>query len=213
MKTSFENDRNCYEFPGYFTSQTKLKSAGDLILSATTLTDYCYNQMFQGCTSLTTAPVLPATTLANACYMEMFQGCTSLTTAPELPATTLAQECYNNMFMGCSSLTTAPAILPATTLVEGCYGGMFSGCSSLTTAPELPATTLTNMCYIAMFGECTNLNYIKCLATNISASECTSDWTYGVASTGTFVKNPSMSSWTTGTAGIPEGWTVENATA
>ena len=27
-------------------------------------------------------------------------------------------------------------------------------------------------------------------------------------STGTFVKNPNMASWTTGTSGIPTGWTV-----
>ena len=60
--------------------------------------------MFQGCTSLTTAPSLPATTLANYCYSNMFSGCTSLTTAPSLPATTLANGCYSNMFKGCAKL-------------------------------------------------------------------------------------------------------------
>ena len=34
--------------------------------------------MFQRCTALTAAPVLPATTLANFCYARMFEGCTSL---------------------------------------------------------------------------------------------------------------------------------------
>ena len=34
----------------------------------------------------------------------MFDGCTSLTKAPVLPATTLAQKCYFGMFSGCSSL-------------------------------------------------------------------------------------------------------------
>ena len=34
----------------------------------------------------------------------MFQGCTSLTTAPELPATTIASSCYFNMFYTCTSL-------------------------------------------------------------------------------------------------------------
>ena len=43
------------------------------------VTDYCYYRMFNGCTSLTTAPSLPATTLANFCYNGMFSGCTSLT--------------------------------------------------------------------------------------------------------------------------------------
>ena len=33
-----------------------------------TLTNYCYAFLFNGCTSLTSAPELPATTLANFCY-------------------------------------------------------------------------------------------------------------------------------------------------
>ena len=36
----------------------------------------------------------------------MFNGCTSLTTAPSLPATTLVGNCYNNMFNGCSNLSS-----------------------------------------------------------------------------------------------------------
>ena len=88
---------------------------------------------------------------------------------------------------------------------------MFDGCGSLTVAPELPATTLANACYIQMFGGCTSLNYIKCLATDISATNCTYNWVNGVAPTGTFVKNPNMTSWTTGDSGIPSGWTVQDA--
>ena len=68
------------------------------------MTNYCYYSMFQGCTSLTTAPSLPATTLANYCYSYMFQGCTSLTSAPSLPATTLANYCYRSMFYGCKKI-------------------------------------------------------------------------------------------------------------
>ena len=68
--------------------------------------EYCYANMFQGCSSLTTAPALPATTLAQSCYYGMFQGCTALTSAPALPATTLADYCYIGMFFGCSNLNT-----------------------------------------------------------------------------------------------------------
>jgi hypothetical protein len=116
------------------------------------------------------------------------------------------------MFGGCTGLTTAPA-LPATTLADGCYVGMFFGCTSLTTAPELPATTLTENCYALMFSGCTSLNYIKCLATNISASSSRNYWVDGVAATGTFVKNPSMSesTWGRGVHGIPSNWTVQDA--
>ena len=137
----------------------------------------------------------------------MFEGCSSLKTAPALPATTLADYCYYGMFNGCTSLTTAPA-LPAITLADSCYAYMFLGCTSLTKAPELPATTLKRMCYQSMFNGCTSLNYIKCLATDISATDCTYYWVDGVASTGTFVKNPDMTSWPTGVSGIPDGWTV-----
>ena len=179
-------------------------------LPATTLANHCYSNMFSGCTSLTTAPSLPATTLANYCYQAMFTNCTGLTTAPELPATTLASSCYVSMFRGCISLTTAPE-LPATTLADYCYHAMFTNCTGLTTAPELPATTLADYCYQNMFQACTSLNYIKCLATDISAGGCTYNWVSGVAATGTFIKNPSMTGWTTGINGIPSGWTVQDA--
>ena len=220
-----------------FKGCTSLTKAPEL--PAATLAQSCYMGMFSGCTSLTTAPELPASGLAQECYRQMFSGClslatapssigtsastmgvsgcsqmfyncTGLTTAPELPANTLAGYCYYQMFDSCKSLTTAPE-LPATTLAGSCYYQMFYSCKSLTTAPELPATTLTERCYTNMFLGCNSLNYIKCLATDISASNCTGGWVISVASTGTFVKNQNMSSWTTGQHGIPDGWTVQDA--
>ena len=198
---------NCYQF--MFSSCTSLTTAPKL--PATTLANASYASMFQGCTSLTTAPVLSAITLANSCYTRMFQGCTNLTTAPSLPATTLANYCYNSMFRNCTNLTTAPS-LPATTLANYCYQSMFQGCTSLTTAPELPATTLAQYCYYEMFSGCTSLSSIKCLATNISASNCTKTWVSGVAASGTFTKAASTD-WSvkTGTSGIPSGWSVVDA--
>ena len=140
-------------------------------LPATTLAIRCYNYMFYDCKSLTTAPALPATTLANYCYDSIFYGCTSLTTAPLLPATTLASGCYNFMFYNCTSLTTAPA-LPATTLETYCYNYMFYGCKSLTTAPALPATTLASRCYSYMFQNCTSLTTAPALPATTLTSSC-----------------------------------------
>ena len=88
---------------------------------------------------------------------------------------------------------------------------MFKSCTSLTSAPELPATTLADRCYSSMFESCQSLSYIKCLATDIHALNSLTYWLKGVASTGTFVKNPNMSNWPTGTDGIPSGWTVQDA--
>jgi len=227
---------NCYSY--LFSNCTNLTRVPEL--PATSLNGYCYQYMFYNCTSLTTAPKLPATSLNGYCYNGMFAGCTSLTTAPELPATTLGVYCYQNMFNGCSSLTVAPDLSrvtnvyaysclrmfqgctslvnpplsfgnSATTLGQACCAYMFSGCTSLTTAPELPATTLVPYCYESMFHGCSSLNYIKCLATDISAAGCTFTWVSGVASAGTFVKDADMNDWTTGTSGIPIGWTVQDA--
>lgn len=223
---------NCYRW--MFSSSFYLTTVPEL--PATTLADYCYQNMFSNCTSLTTAPTLPVATLANHCYDAMFAYCTNLTVAPELPATTLAEYCYHQMFDGCTSLVNAPALpattlanrcyaamfegtslttppeLPATALANFCYAGMFENCASLTTAPVLSAATLVNGCYDNMFRDCTNLNYIKCMATNISSmgNLCTFGWVDGVAASGTFVKNANAT-WTTGVDGIPNNWTIQNA--
>ena len=199
-----------YAFRSLFNGNGMLINVKNLILPATTLSTYCYHQMFYGCSSLTTPPIiLPATILSTYCYYQMFANCSSLTTAPELPATTLADQCYNSMFASCSALTTAPE-LPATTLATNCYASMFGGCSSLTTAPELPATILTDHCYYYMFSGCSNLNYIKMLATDISASSCLTGWVQRVSSTGTLIKSAAMTTLSYGDSGIPGGWTVQN---
>ena len=168
-----------YAFYKLFNGCTSLTTAPEL--PATTLAIACYYHMFEGCTSLTTAPELPATILANSCYYCMFYGCTSLTTAPELPATTLIDNCYHDMFRNCTSLTTAPE-LPATTLATGCYYMIFYGCTSLTTAPELPATTLARDCYRLMFGSCTNLTTAPELPATTLAEYCCYDMFSGCTS-------------------------------
>lgn len=98
--------------------------------------------------------------------------------------------------------------LPATILSEGCYTGMFFN-STIMTAPELPAPTLVYKCYQDMYNMCSRLNYIKMLATDISAGNCLSYWVNDVASTGTFVKNPDATWDVVGGNGVPRGWTVK----
>ena len=93
-----------YIFGGTPTNKnTILLSANELLLPATTLTDYCYSYMFRYCTVLASAPELPATTLKNSCYASMFQEC-SLTETPLLPAKILVNRCYFSMFLNCSKL-------------------------------------------------------------------------------------------------------------
>lgn len=197
-------------------ANTKIKARGNIAslnkgTDDTYKTDYltadraCYIKMFMDCTALIQATELPATTLMDNCYDSMFYNCTSLSMPPSLPATELSGACYANMFRGCTSLVNAPA-LPATTLSALCYYNMFGGCTSLIQAPELLASTLTNYSYAYMFENCTSLNYIKCLATNRSAEQCTLVWVSGVSSTGDFYA-PASTTWVSGANGIPTGWT------
>lgn len=177
-------------------------------LPATTMGVSCYICMFKGCRSLVAAPALPATTLAYECYKHMFEGCVSMTEAPELPATTMSEFGYSFMFDGCTSLTEAPA-LPATTLAASCYESMFINCQNLVSAPQLPATTLADCCYKGMFERCTELHELVCLATDISAKDCTKEWFLNGSTSGTFYKAPEMEDWPLDTIdGVPTGWTV-----
>ena len=141
-------------------------------LPATTLTERCYNRMFENCLNLTTAPtVLPATTLTYGCYQDMFYGCSSLINLPQILAEVLAEWCCYSMFANCTAITTVSK-LSATTLASNCYTSMFSNCTSLTTAPELPATTLANYCYNSMFYNCTSLVIPPELPATILANSC-----------------------------------------
>lgn len=168
-----------FTFSGLFYDATGLQSAENLVLPATTLTVGCYKTLFYNCYQMNSAPLLPATNLANSCYEQMFYNC-GITTAPELPAETLVYGCYRAMFQLCRNLTST----------------------------ELPANTFVQSCYEMMFNGCTSLIHIKCLANSISAADSTRLWVDRVSPTGTFVC-PDPSVWTTGTDGIPSGWTVE----
>lgn len=212
--------RACYEF--MFMECPNLKKAMP-VLPATELAANCYTGMFQRAAKLETAPKLPATELKNDCYSHMFNGCKSLKKAPELPATSLAPSCYSRMF-GNSGLEEVPE-LPAMDLAVMCYQYMFEGCTSLEKAPVLPALNLNYWCYEKMFNGCSSLNYIKMLATKVMINtwsgykliDLTSDnidsycteWVTGVASSGTFVRNPDATWDVRGVHGIPDGWTIE----
>ena len=157
---------------------------GDNFENATDLTNtsyhFCSMFKYSGAVSAKNM-VLPALTLKRACYRAMFSYATHLTEAPALPATTLAQHCYWYMFQG--TLISESPELNAQTLVTQCYGGMFEGCGSI--------------------------HKITCKAVDgFGANQALQSWVSNVPSTGQFVKSSSATSWPTGSAGIPTGWTV-----
>lgn len=169
LNRDFSTQLTFYGFFALFEGCTSLLSAPEL--PATTMEKGCYSQMFAGCTALKSAPELPAEVLATNCYRYMFRGCSTLTSAPELPATKMEQGCYFGMFSECTELTSVPE-LPANVLANNCYGWMFKGCSALTSAPELPATEMEAYCYNGMFANCTKLTSAPDLHAKRLESNC-----------------------------------------
>ena len=169
---------------GIFYGTTTLIDASNLILPATICNVDCYNGMFRGCTNLTTAPQLPATQSAKGCYSSMFEGCINLEIAPEINLINLSQESCKRMFcMDRNNRITTP---------------------KMTKSPILRVATGATNCYQEMFKGNGNLVEVTCLME--SGFQC-SNWLANVSSTGTFKKAAGIT-WSTGTNGIPSGWTV-----
>ena len=63
--------------------------------------------MFESCTSLTTAPELPATTLADYCYQNMFAGCTNLKSVTMLATNVSARDCLSGWLTDAGTSATS----------------------------------------------------------------------------------------------------------
>lgn len=79
-------------------------------LPATTAVKHCYSSMFRNCTALEIAQSELLANMYNGtsdyCYQYMFAGCSSLKKTPLLPTVRGAVRCCLRMFENCSSLTT-----------------------------------------------------------------------------------------------------------
>lgn len=153
-------------FARLFYQMTTLITAPNFPSDGMSLGDSTLNGMFNGCSSLTTAPSLTVSSLTSGynCSL-MFNNCSSLTDASSihLNTTNIPTQGYNEMFLGCSALTTPPTITSSPlTLYRQALRQMFSGCSSLTTAPNVNVGTLAeNFELVSMFYNCTSLTDVS----------------------------------------------------
>jgi hypothetical protein len=170
-----QNNSNIEGTRYLFKNNTNLLGVNDLsFINPKGNINYCYLQMFYGCTSLIYAPVLPGGTAMDFCYISMFEGCSSLVVAPVLPATIVKYDAYGGMFKNCTSLLRAPE-LNGTIQDSTNYVSMFEGCTSLIYAPDLPETRAVYRIYERMFKDCTSLvNGPKIASTSAGASSV--DW-------------------------------------
>ena len=120
---------------------------------------------------------------------------------------------FMNFFNNSHCVDAENLILPATALTNYCYQGMLAQNGNLQVGPLLPVETLVQGCYAYLFYHCYAINNIRCLAINKSASNCLQEWVNGAPSSGTFYKNPNMSSWNRGSSGVPNNWTLTDYVA
>lgn len=187
-----------YFFTKLFQNCSRLAAAPEL--PATTLKEYCYYEMFSGCSGLRYAPtVLPSTTVPSHAYYGMFRDCTTyLQSTPKMDAVTVAtygcyqmyQNCYalsnvdmtavtsldtysmQEMFNVCTSLQNISDILSIASAPSYSCKSMFDGCTSLRNGPALPATTLSSNCYENMFSGCSSLTDAPELPATDLAANC-----------------------------------------
>jgi hypothetical protein len=200
-----------YGAKGHFTVSGQFKVYGNW----QSLKNYSTSVDQQGCetafkdnTGLIDASnlVMPATSLSQNAYNSFFSGCSSLVSGPkELPVN--GNNTHALMFANCTSLVNPPK-LHFTEIYEGGCNQMFRGCTSLVKAPDLNITNVGTWGCYQMFYGCSSLNYVKCTATTKGGSSNFSSWLYGVAASGTFVKDANSTLWGSGVSGIPSGWTV-----
>lgn len=153
-----------YKINRLFANNKILTDASKLVLPAINLVDNAYSGMFSGCSNLKYPPkVLPATLGPKFCYEIMFQYCTSLICTPIILLTdqTDYTESYGgqcaSMFSGCTSLTSIdiyfaiPGVGMGASRPGAATDDMFSDCTSLTEV-NLRAPLLQQNCYAALFG-------------------------------------------------------------
>ena len=213
-------------------------SIGDKIRFKGTNTHYCNNSgskdihkqwyVVFGCKNNTTDLNIKNSFTSTTAYFNVYGNIMSLLYGDNfigqttLPATyTFCSLFKSSMVVSCEHL-----ILPATTLLSSCYRAMFSKAIYLTVSPVFSVTSLVTECYKYMFEACASLTKIICLAesgmTTTSNNGAINSFTTNatnmdsIPSTGIFIKSPnttystsgSETSWSTGTNGIPKGWTI-----
>ena len=133
---------------------TGVTDVGDYVLYY----EYYNNTAISGAVDMSDLTIISGT---SACQ-NMFQGCTGLTSVDMSSLTTISgpQACQS-MFLGCTGLTTVDMTSLTTINVSAACSTMFRGCTGLTSVDLSGLTTLSgnNACN-NMFRDCTSLTTV-----------------------------------------------------
>ena len=178
-------------------------------LTLTALPGLMFIMTFYGASSMESALSMDITDAGDSCFNSAFHDCSALTDVSGLKMTLgqLRTKVLYYTFRSCTGLVTPPPISFtsfAASSSENCLG-MFYDCSSLESSFPLLPTTLVSKCYCAMFNNCRKLASVKCLATDLSATNCIYVWLANTSSTGVFIQAENVA-YPRSSSGIPTGW-------
>ena len=194
------NTQACYET---FRGCSSLASMPQMTISSVSGPRSFYNTFLQ-CSSLTGEASIDVPSAGIASFQGMFSG-TRLTKA-YVRCPIAGENAFRQTFFNISTLADIDIVGASTLNGNAAYYSCFYGCRATRQSIVLPATTPTDECYKYMFyGNGGTINHITCLATDISATDCTLDWLVGASSTGIFIQAEGVT-WPRGASGIPTGW-------
>lgn len=118
-----------YCFNSIFMGCTSLSQTPNILGKTNPGSDACYYRAFKNCTNLITVfDTITITEASDWCCQQMFMGCTSLTSTPNIVINKLDAQCCSNMFNGCSSLSSiSVSFTDWTTNDTECFANWVSG--------------------------------------------------------------------------------------
>ena len=135
-------------FYGLFAGADKLVNNADrlLVLPATTLTEGCYQDMFNGCKGIEKAPELPAPKLEKNCYQEMFYDCAKLNSVKCLATDISADGCTKDWLGNAGTEATGEKVLEtAVPMTQDSDSGVPDGWTEQKAETDVPATAVTSV--------------------------------------------------------------------
>lgn len=225
-----------YEFNSLFKDCENIVDASQLTLPSNT-TNWCYTNMFFGCTNLSAAPTFVATEVKQWSYANMFVKCFALSTAPTLPTAVQNDHSCSNMFQNCTSLQNCPNIYNTrngtwmyNAMFEGCtnlnvlpnfpfsqgstpsggYSSIFKNCNNITLAPRFNYTTLKSNSFNFMYNNAKNVNAVEVAFSSWLDLTATSCWLKNASPTGTFVCPSALDTSIRSYNTVPQNWNVLN---
>ena len=170
---------------GMFKNNSRIASA-DKIATSSDVGDYCFKEMFYGCSSLSSFGGISVAEgegrMGSWCCSRMFYGCDSLFNEKhessgsgsggqnntgycmEISVSEVAYGGFNEMFR--SSGVAYPAKIVASSLGNRCCDGMFSECGALEAIPSDMFSSIGKIdagCFHEMFKSCVNLKSVTSL--------------------------------------------------